>query len=86
MKFKAEASLSLTNYGGIEIMLDEDNEIVYYRWNFGTPEEVKQTELFWTLDENKNDYELAFDIGDRTGLQNWEYSDLYYVKDFMKGV
>ena len=35
----------MTNWGGIEILAIEDYEFVFYRFNFGEPQEVHRSRL-----------------------------------------
>lgn len=42
MDYKPEAVLTLTNFGGISIMIDpEDDDYLYYKWYFHEPERAK---------------------------------------------
>lgn len=50
-EFKADAYLTLSNTGGIEIMLNRSNDGVYYRFNYGQDnlqdEEIYESEIFY---------------------------------------
>lgn len=43
-EFKPHAGITLSNHGGIEIMLNRSNDGVYYRFNYG--QDLSKEEIF----------------------------------------
>lgn len=51
--FQVHAFITLSNTGGIEIMLNSSEDGVYYRWNYGQPlddEEIYEAEILFDQD------------------------------------
>lgn len=50
-EFKPHAFITLSNMGGIEIMLNRSNDGVYYRFNYGqdlSKEKIYESQIFYT--------------------------------------
>lgn len=75
-EFRIDGVLGLTNYGGIEIMLSNDSDSVYYRFNMGDrlPSKSKKVDIFYTNNDVTQEWESAFEIN----------NIVYFISEFMK--
>jgi hypothetical protein len=68
-QFKADAFITLTNYGGIEIMLNRSCDGIYYRFNYGQDkiedEEIFEAEIEHDYTVNEDDADSFFMHGDQ---------------------
>jgi hypothetical protein len=58
-EFKPHAAITLSNSGGIEIMLNRSNDGVYYRFNYGQDnlekEKIYEKEILYTTPESEEE-------------------------------
>jgi hypothetical protein len=57
-EFTPHAHITLSNAGGIEIMLNRSNDGVYYRFNYGqdlTKEKIYEKEILYTAPESEDE-------------------------------
>jgi hypothetical protein len=62
-EFKPHAAITLSNAGGIEIMLNRSNDGVYYRFNYGqdlTKEKIYEKEILYTTPESEEESQPYF--------------------------
>ena len=51
--FKPHGYITLSNWGGIEVMIDESGDGVHYRFSFGSPdEEILDAEIEYDKEGN----------------------------------
>lgn len=68
-RFKPTGALQLNNFGGMEVMIVEDED-VYYRMFGG---KIRHTKLYWKLDEDEGSYEPMF----------WAANEEWKLNEFM---
>lgn len=79
-EFIPQATITLSNYGGIEIMLNRSNDCVYYRFNYDNlqDEEIYESEIQYTLDEEP---EAFFS---HTHKEDKQPTQRYYLNEAIK--
>lgn len=80
-EFKPEAVITLSNWGGVEIMLNRSNDGVYYRFNYG--QDIEKEEIFEAdiLHSEEKDREgEAYFIHNR----NSDPYSVYYLSEAIK--
>jgi hypothetical protein len=60
-EFKTQAIITVSNLGGIEIMLDYRGDSLYYRWSYGSENEQEINEAEIEYDEQSDPF---FSIGE----------------------
>lgn len=81
MNFIPHAATHITNTGGIEIMLNESNDGVFYRYSFGgsEPEEINEAEIEYFYEDTDGE---VFEEG-RPGFEtNQNYR--FYLDEMIK--
>lgn len=74
-EFTPQAFITLSNYGGVEIMLNRSNDGVYYRFNYGQ-DNLQDEEIF--------EAEIVHLTGDKdedarnSGFYHGEDEDIFY--------
>ncbi len=63
-EFTTHAFITISNCGGIEIMLNKSNDGVYYRYNYGQDnlesEEIFEAEIKYTFSTDENEDSAAY--------------------------
>ena len=70
-EFKPTGVLPLTNWGGMEIMVVDD-EKVYYRWFRGL---IRVAPLYWAIDEDTGAYEPMFEADEK----EWKLNEFMLI-------
>jgi hypothetical protein len=84
-KFKPEAFITLSNLGGIEIMINDSVDGVYYRFNYGQDnledEPILEAEILYSheLDREGEPYFIH-----NTGKEPVSTYSVYYLSEAMK--
>lgn len=72
-EFKSQAAITLSNYGGIEIMFNRSNDAVFYRFNYG--QDLKEAQI----------YEREILYSPKTGQPYFDhFGTRYYLNDAIR--
>lgn len=85
-EFKLHAVITLSNMGGVEIMLNNSNDGVYYRFNHGQDnlhnEEIFEAEILYSEEEEREGE--AYFIHQSSGTNKPNVYSVYYLSEAMK--
>ena len=84
-QFTPHAFITLSNHGGIEIMLNRSNDGVYYRFSYGndlSKEDIFDAEILYSEEEGKEGEPYFIHQTSGKGKEN-VYS-VYYLSEAMR--
>jgi hypothetical protein len=85
-EFTPHAAITLSNCGGIEIMIDRRGDGLYYRFNYGQ-DNIEQEEIFEAeiLYSNEEEHEgEAYFIHQSSGENKPNQYSVYYLSEAIK--
>lgn len=84
LEFTPHAAITLSNLGGIEVMLNHSNDGVYYRFNYGQDnlqdEEIFESEIQYTQDDEPEAFFTHTHPGDKQPTVRYYLSEAMRIR------